>query len=368
MKISNSAKYVVGVSAAVALLIGCSGGSQLSPSGSTNQLSAIRSGVDGNHGVDLASMLVTRPGIVIKQQKVYAHPIKRNCCAHEKTLFVSDASGGPSGTGAVQMYSYPAGKYIGQIAAPPEGFRSPQGECTDKIGDVFIANSGATTIDEYSHGGTFIQALTDSGEYPAGCSYDRSTGNLAVSNMETVPFGGQGGLSIYTGATGDPAVYTDSASHIYHAYFLGYDNKGLLWVDGESISSGFAYASFSGGTFTAVTITGGPPGTPAFPGFVQWSRKTKSMNVGDQSGPALGTPTLYLVSATGAVTGSTTLTCPASACDIAQAYIKGPRIVGPNALGANADIYPYPAGGSAESVVTANLVAPIGSAVSPDVP
>ncbi len=61
MKISNSAKYVIGVSAAVALLAGCtsSGGSQLAPGGAMTP-SGVHQTMGGNHKVDL-SMTRSRP-------------------------------------------------------------------------------------------------------------------------------------------------------------------------------------------------------------------------------------------------------------------------------------------------------------------
>lgn len=113
-------------------------------------------------------------------------------------LYISD-----DGTDDVYAYSYP---HI-ELKGPLTGFVRPHGECVDNAGEVFIADNGASNIIEYAHGGTSpIAVLSDPGYVPSACSVDPTSGNLAVTNVET-PSGGQGTVVIYKHATGRPKAY-----------------------------------------------------------------------------------------------------------------------------------------------------------------
>lgn len=59
-------------------------------------------------------------------------------------LYVSDV-----GTNDVYVYSYPKLKLEGTLT----GFATPDGECVDMAGNVFITNFGTQQIFEYAHGG-----------------------------------------------------------------------------------------------------------------------------------------------------------------------------------------------------------------------
>jgi hypothetical protein len=274
------------------------------------------------------------------------HAIEPNCCANKKTLFVSDP-----GDNEVQMFDFPSSAYVGELAAPPEGFDEPQGLCSDNKGDVYVANTAAQAIDEFAHDGKYLRTLSEPIGYPVACAWDRSTGNLAVSNI----FGtndGTGSIAIYRKATGSPKLYSNN--EFARFYFLSYMGKtGVLYFDGESSADETTYGSLQNGTITPITITGA---TIKFPGTVAYSPKTRSMNVGDQDGEVL-----YHVSATGAITGSTPLT---GAADIIQGTIEGARFIGPDAENANVEIFAYPKGGNRKSTITGYFTYPAGSTVS----
>jgi hypothetical protein len=349
MKITQSAKNVLGVIATVTLLIGCSNGtnSQLAPTAGAqgSALNAPKSDTTLQQLVSVAS-----PKVRVQPRLVNGtHPIKPNCCASVKTLFISD-----SGAFAVQLFDFPSNTYIGELAGPPEGFADPQGMCSDNKGDVYIANTLASTIDEFAHDGTYIRTLSDPGQYPAGCAFDPSTGNLAVSNIVSTDVG-YGSLSIYANATGTPALY--SSAGFGKIFFVGYMGKtGVLYLDGQDRSvETTVYGSFSGGTITPIPIIGG---TISFPGAVAYSAKTRSMNIGDQNGA-----TLYQISTAGVITGSTPLM---GSGDVDQGTIKGGRFIGPDTTTQSVEIYAYPAGGEPQSTIAGYFYTPIGSAVSPD--
>ncbi len=361
MKISNSAKRVVGVSAAVALLAGCtsSGGSQLASGGAMTPSGVQTMG--GNHKVDLSMTLVTPKSVKPNLQRKIKDMarVKPNCCALQKTLSVADAFGGSSFTGAVYLFDYNTGAASGSLAPPPEGWSEVQGACSDKNGNFYFANTAMSTIDEYSHSGTYIATLSDPGQYPVGCASDRTTGNLAVSNIMDTS-GGPGSIVIYNGGVLQHTYFPPNMS----PYFLAYEGgTGILWVDGLDSSGMFQYDSFSGGLFTPVTIC---CVSIAFPGAVMWSGKVKSMVIGDQD--TFSAPTFYQVSDTGMITGSTVLQCTQQSdfCDIVQATIKGPGIVGADAISLGVARFAFPAGGPPILQYSAPYVQPIGTAVSPN--
>jgi len=317
--------------------------------------------VGGNHRIDLSQTLVVprsiRPNLhrAIRNERI----VRPNCCALQKTAFISDSFGGSQYAGAIYMFDYESGASLGQLAAPPEGFSEVQGGCADNDGNVYFTNTAMSTIDEYDHDGAYVATLADPGEYPVGCSHNHTTGDIAVSNILNTS-GDAGSLVIYSGRS---LKNTYAVPNMFNVYFLGYqENTGVLWLDGKDASGVFQYDSFSAGIFKNVTLHGA---TIEIPGTVAWSDKTHDMNVGDQG--TIGSPTLYHVDGKGNVKGSTVTVCPFSfPCDIVQATIKGSDLVGPDAGLPAANRFAYPGGGYPNLNYPASYVQPIGSAVSPN--
>ncbi len=199
--------------------------------------------------------------------------------------------GGGSDANTVYVYAYPKGTLVGTLT----GFNGFQGECVDQAGNVFIANTEASQILEYAHGGTSpIATLNDPNQFPVGCSVSGLNGDLAVTNIVSTS-GGPGSVSIYKKAIGTPKNYTDS--NFFRMYFLSYDDKGNLFVDGTNNSGGFHYAKLPSGRKTFVDITLDKP--IQFPGDVQYDGKYVA--IGDQ-----GTANVYQTSG-GKIVGTTTL-------------------------------------------------------------
>jgi hypothetical protein len=250
------------------------------------------------------------------------------------------------------MFRFPSNKYIGEVAPPPEGFGLPEGMCNDDKGNMYVANSGEFTVDEYTHEGTFVRALSEPGEYSISCAFDRSTGDLAVSN-ETNLDNGPGSISIYKNATGSPTTY--SSGDFEGIFFLDYMGKtGVLYFDGTNGSNQFVYGSLQNGKIKLIKIVGA---TIKYAGTVAYSAKTHSMNVGDQLAAVL-----YQVSPTGKVTSSTSL--PGSK-EVLQGTIQGGRFVAPDGEGDIVRVYRYPAGGDPQSTITKHLTGSAVTAISP---
>lgn len=266
-------------------------------------------------------------------------------------LYISDAE-----SGDLYVYSYPQAKLKGTLT----GLSAPEGECVDKAGDVFVANTGATDILEYPHGGTNpIATLSDSGYYPLGCAVDPTTGNLAVTNICAEVSGqcvADGNLLIYASAKGAPTSYTDPSIAEY--FFCGYDDKGNLYVDGL-YNSNFAFGELPDGrsSFRNITLN-----TSIYqPGGVQWDGKYVA--VGNED---LYNNIIYDFRISGthgklARPGGTPLD---GATLVVQFWIQGKSVIGPNHGGSGSVMFwKYPDGGSPTKVFNA-FSTPIGSTVS----
>jgi hypothetical protein len=291
-------------------LAGCSAGSSL---GNQPTLAASRVGTLGLHPNHTTSWM--KPGT-----------------ASQKLLYISDIVAGD-----VQVYTYPGVTSAGVLT----GFSDPDGECTDRAGNVWIVDA-AGKIFEYAHGGTSPINVLQGLHAPISCSINVKTGDLAVATFDD-------SVSVFHNAQGTPTVYSDA--NFANTYYVGYDNAGNLFVDGHDALSTFHYAVLPAGssTFTDITLST----VPSEPGNVQWDGAY--MAVGDQSSTVYRTQGANVVG---------TLTLP-TVC-LRQFYIAAAkkRIIAPDPCNANADVFAYPAGGPAIKTVSGGLSSPIGAVIS----
>jgi len=334
MKISSTAKYALGVTAAAAMLAGCSSGaSSISPTTPV-------AGAQASHGS--AVTLIAKAGLkVVPTHDSRPSQMSPDAKKAGQYLYVSD-----SGTDDVQVYAWPKPKSpVGTLT----GFNEPQGACADTSGNVYITNTGDFNILEYKGGASSpSQTLSDPDGYPVGCSFDAKSGNLAVTNIINKSYG-QGNIDIYTKAKGTPKSYSNAA--IYKPYFCGYDNKGTLWISGLNSSYAAVLASLTGkGKIKSSAVSGA---TISFPGSTEYDGK--QMTTGDQEGAIAYQLKKFKV------TGNTPLT---GSSDIVQYWIDGgTSLIGPDAGNADVEIYAYPKGGSATQTLT-GFSEPIGAAVT----
>ena len=258
----------------------------------------------------------------------------------------------------VFVFKYPSGKYAGTLPQPKEGFSEPQGMCSDVKGNVFVANTSNSTIDEYTNG-AFVKALGDPGYYPVGCSVDPKSKTLAVSNIISTS-GGQGGISLYANATGTPQQLTDP--YMYEVYFISYYGRtGNLYFSGDDTSFYAAMDSYIRGVFKPFVIHGV---TIGFAGTVAYATKTKSLVIGDQD--TFYGPVFYEVKQNGKVIGKVVLSCDSSGsggsgvCDVVQAAVKGDNLLGPDATSVDAELFSYPSGQLKMKLTGAPVEQPIG--------
>jgi hypothetical protein len=255
---------------------------------------------------------------------------------------------------ALAVYSYPKGKLVGVIENQDFGLLS--GECVDKAGDVFVTSLATYKVFEYKHGGAKpIATITETGEGPIDCSVDLKTGDLAVTNGSDL--GGSGNVQIYAHASGTPTTYTDP--DIYYYYFCGYDDKGNLYIDGQSYegSPPFQFAELPKGssTFTSITLNQ----QIIWPSSVLWDGKYVA--VGDQD-----TPDIYEFSISGSA-GTLERTTPINSIRYDMAFwIQGRRILVTSGSESyqTADFFNYPAGGNPTKILTKDIGGPHGLTVS----
>lgn len=147
----------------------------------------------------------------------------------QRLIYVADDA-----TSDVYVLSYPKGNLVGTLT----GFSEPGGLCVDKAGDVYVADYGASQIDEYAHGGTKrLRRIADTGYRPNGCAIDKGTGDLAVMNScgaagyDDCEYEVAGNVAIYKSATGKPTYYTDPSGAIFY-FGQGVYVAGQLYCDG----------------------------------------------------------------------------------------------------------------------------------------
>jgi streptogramin lyase len=158
----------------------------------------------------------------------------------EELLYVAGAE-------PVDVYTYPQGKMVGSLGT----FRGPDGMCVDQGGDVFITIYYDNQVLEYAHGGSTPIATINTANFPADCSIDPTTGNLAVTFWDGIqifshPSSGWSGPQTYTQPDGT-----------YFTYFCAYDDSGDLFFDADTQHSAFQLTELpagSSGNFTTVSV------------------------------------------------------------------------------------------------------------------
>jgi hypothetical protein len=141
----------------------------------------------------------------------------------------------------VNVYEYPKGELVGQIA----GFSYPYGGCVDAIGDVYVTNLGAGTAIEYAHGGASPLNTYSPGGEPIGCSVDKH-GDVAITSLNP------GEVTVYAGGNpSDGTLYSDSSCT--SMWPMGYDDKGNLIGVGEH--NGVAFCALLAGKTSETTLT-----------------------------------------------------------------------------------------------------------------
>lgn len=287
--------------------------------------------------------------VLLQQRAVQARPDHgpswmRDRAKSGALLYVSDTE-----SGDVYVFDYPKGTRAGTLT----GLTDPGGECVDAKGNVFVTNTGGSTVIEYARGASKPSTrLKDPGYFPIGCAIDPKTGNLAVTNFSSNS-SAAGNIVIYKHAKGKPAeAYSDANTPEF--LLCGYDDKGNLFADGLTSASAFSLDEIPAGQNAIVSVA--LDKGIGNPGAVQWDGKF--LAVGDQSDNVVDR---FAISAgKGTFQDSTALK---HAVAIFQFWIQRGSIIGPDSGTGSVEIWNYPAGGKPTKTIR-GLYAPLGAIVS----
>jgi hypothetical protein len=337
MNISSLSKYALGAVAAAGILAGCSNGGQSGGMGASGINPA------ASHGLSATSVAhsgvvhaITGPSRISPDKK-----------AKGEYAYISD-----SGSNNIYVYNYSNGTFGSEVGSTDNGISEPQGACASK-GNAWVTNTGTSQVLEFKAPSTTSSgSLTTSGEYPVGCSVDKK-GDIAVSDIISTS-DTEGNVEIFKGGKGTPTSVT--CPNLYRYYFLAYDKKGNIWVDGEDSSYEFAFCEIKAGASSGTAITLNV--NPEFPGGVTIAGK--NVDILDQDAVTINQ---YTISGTSG-TESGTVTLGGGISDPVQDWQAGKKyVLTANAGSANATAFKYPAGGTPTGTVS-GLSEPIGVSVA----
>jgi hypothetical protein len=211
--------------------------------------------------------------------------------------------------------------------------------CTDRPGNVWVTNTNNLTLDEYTPGGEYVATLRDAGGFPVGCAVSQK-GTLIAANIFNAQESAPGNIQVYTDESGSGTTVQTQDAGVNRAFFVGFvDTSEQAWISGENASYNASLAAYRAGTPAPIVLSGA---TIGFPGTVTYSKRTKTMVVGDQS--TFSGPTFYEVDAkTHVVSGTTVLGCTTGSCDFGQVVIDGGHLYA--ATSSEILTYAFPAGG-----------------------
>jgi hypothetical protein len=361
MRISQSVPYALSALAAAASLAACSGGDG---SQSSRYAPAEGSILVGAHLPNLRSPFTGNAsvGSAIPHRDYHKSWVSPDLKKVPRVLFISDYL-----VDDVYIFTMPAMALEGTLT----GFDGPQGMCTDPTGNIWITNTKAEQVLQYSRTGTLLKTLSDPGYDPAGCAVNKMNGDLAVTNKFSGS-SGPGNVTVYANGSGSGTAITNPNQYEY--YFAAYDTNGNLYVDGysQSFYPILTECPSGSGSCHTLNVSGG---TVYAPGGLNWDRVNNDLVAGDQDCGGQFASCLYQMtvsSSTATITGQTILNnYNGGACDVIQGtlltrfsrYFAGPCI-SDGSGSSSAGRWRYPAGGNPTNYSLAAEYYPTGSAIS----
>jgi hypothetical protein len=326
MKVADSRNSTLTACVASAMLAACN---SASPFAAGPPGPAQASGQPGVRAHSLAywSSLITSEQLTPSAGSGNGRSWMRRDAKKSDLLYVGDT---PSvGSGVVDIYNYKnpnVNGLLGQLT----GFSDTDGLCSDSAGNVYITNEYANEVVEYAKGGTDPIKTFKVGRKPVGCSVDPTTGNLAVSAIAgTYGPGSCGSVWIFPQGKNAPATLY-RAPNICHYFPPGYDDKGILYVEGTNGSmnaTGMAKLPEGSRRFKKLALSGF---TIGFPGNVMWSGNY--LAAFDLNYKGTGSEAMYNImveGSTATLVSTTVLSFPACAAGSGNLmWVMGKKIVG----------------------------------------
>jgi hypothetical protein len=261
---------------------------------------------------------------------------------NEDLIYTSDIN-----LNRVFVLSLPAGKLVGTLAFSDE----PWALCSDDRGDVFITHfhlyGGPGAVDEYEHGGSSpIAKRTLPNSESGACSYDATTGDLAVTSTGGGPTNGPNIISVFSPPLAKrlPPRTINAPFTLGAILYCGYDDAGNLFLTPIPYPSGATLVELPKGSNTLVNINfvGNAPGG----GAIQWHGSYLATSVSTLGSEAI--EHVKVSGTSGRVLGVTHL--PGTQKDFAdnQFWIQDDEIVAPfeyrRGRSNKAGLWTYPGG------------------------
>ncbi len=254
--------------AVLALLAGCSGASQVSPSTTSAQLGAHAKSPLGAFALTAAKLALLRKSDV-KVPHVVVPNKKRAKWGHK--LFVSDYLGN-----VVQEFQPKQG---GLVTATISDVVGPQGMDTDRHENLYVTSQGTSSVNVYAPGTYTASKILNEGnlQAPASVAVCRD-GTVYVSNTYANNGYVNGSIQIFA-----PKATTPTGSipdgNIYFSFFVACDAAGNVWYDyvDQNFVTGVAEYVPSTATITQFGSLG-----IAFPGGIRAFGKGL-LSINDQS-------------------------------------------------------------------------------------
>lgn len=305
-----SARNVLLISAATALVAGC-GGSQ-PPIGAPGAMP--QSHTNAEHAAHGKSWMLPE-------------------AKSDDLLYVSTP------TSNVFVYSYPRLKLVGEL----EHLNYQAGGlCSDSNGNVFIptySQSVVGSVFKFAHGGsTPIAILGDPGA-AIGCSVDPTTGNLGVVNsFDLNQPRNSADLAVYASAQGTPTLYTDHK--LSTMYSCSYDADGDLFVD--SYYGPFRLAELARGSSRLVSVR--VKGITSERAPIQWDGNYLAVTeFSNEDDKLLRIARVKVSGSFGKITGTTRLRSRQRFYGLD--WIQGDTVIDDNHNGDRFGLWHYPQGG-----------------------
>ncbi len=301
----------------------------------------------------MLSHSVLRPGITPIYTTSHGTDFAEPDAKSSGNIIVSDA-----GANIVDVLTT-AGKPVATISA---NLSEPQGLATDKTGNLYIANTGASDIIVYKSDYKTVSAtLSDPGQYPVGVSVSAGSGLVGVTNIITTG-GLRGSVSFYGVGKTTPCntVYGAGFSRVY---FGAFDAHGNYFVDGQNALGATLVGEVSGGCAAKGIVTLKTSNAITFPGGIEVT-PAGTIAIDDQSGPNIYTYSAPTASGLGSPVATTPLTGAGDPVTFAF-NAAASDVYTADAVFASAYEYAYPKGGNPIQTITDNFIQPIGVAVTP---
>ncbi|MGB8908208.1 MAG: hypothetical protein WCC84_05630 [Candidatus Cybelea sp.] len=234
MSIARSISHLLGATAAVVFIAGCGSAFQ------TNQQ--------------------TSSPVQTSRLKTWISPSAKDA----PVLFFQ----GDVNLGNIYIFSLPDMTLKGTIT----GLSEPLGMCSDLAGNIYVAESGKSRVDEFTRTGTQIATYTDTYGYPSACAVNPQNGYLAVTDNSS-PLK----ILVFSSPSSPPTVLT--VPHMTYLSYAGYNNKGELWVDGSNYLE-FALSRCNASTCKPLNVQGAQDFEA---GTVQWDDVRKTWVIFDEA-------------------------------------------------------------------------------------